>query len=122
MHHSSPRLSASLRPGLVTPLRSCPDDYVAPFLGLRHGQAHNARPPAPKLPQPEPRVDSDLIHVAPTAAASAVPNWNRLPLRYRNLCGMVGVVLPFRNKGKSGTLPSIRSQGATYRMIGVGNC
>ena len=26
---------------------------------------------------------------------------------------MVGVALPFRNKGKSGTLPSIRSQGVS---------
>ena len=33
---------------------------------------------------------------------------------------MVGVELPFRNKGKSGTLPNIRSQGPTYR-IGVGD-
>ena len=36
-------------------------------------------------------------------AASAVPKWNALPLRCRNLCGMVGVSLPFSNKGKSGT-------------------
>ena len=57
--------------GLVTPLRTCPVDRVAPSLGLRHGQAPNARPPA----------------------------------------------------GKSGTLPkvpSMRSQGTTYR-IGVGD-
>ena len=50
--------------GLVTPLRACPVDRVAPYLGLRHGQAPNARPPAPKLPQP--RVD--LVHVAPPTA------------------------------------------------------
>ena len=79
-----------------------------------------ARPPAPKLPQPL----IDLIHVAPPMAfccccvrsQSAVPNWNVLPLRCRNLYGMVGVVVPFRNKGKSGTQPSIRSQGLTYRI------
>ena len=99
---------------LVTPLRPCPDDHVAPFLGLRHGQAPNARPPAPELPQSL----VDLVHVAPptrpsAAAASAVPNRNALPLRCRDLCGMVGVALSFRNKGKSGTLPSIRSQGPT---------
>ena len=47
--------------GLVTPLRTCPVDRVAPFLCLRHGQAPDARPPSPKLPQP--RVD--LVHVAP---------------------------------------------------------
>ena len=50
--------------GLATPLRTCPVDRVAPFLGLRPGQAPNARPPAPKLPQP--RVD--LVHVAPPTA------------------------------------------------------
>ena len=33
---------------------------------------------------------------------------------------MVEVALSVRNKGKSGTLPSIRSQGPTYR-IGVGD-
>ena len=49
---------------LVTPLRPCPDAHVAPFLGLRHGQAPYARPPAPKLPQPQ----IDLIHVAPPNA------------------------------------------------------
>ena len=66
----------------------------------------------------------DLVHVAPlrlsAAAASAPPNWNALPLRCRNLCGMVGVALPLRNKQKSGTQPSITSQGPTYR-ISVGN-
>ena len=50
--------------GLVTQLRPCHDDHVAPFRSLRHGQAPNARPPAPKLPQP--RVG--LIHVAPPTA------------------------------------------------------
>ena len=66
--HSSPQLAASRRPGLMTPLRPCPDDHVAPFLGLRQARtgprAPNARPPAPKLPQP--RVE--LVHVAPPTA------------------------------------------------------
>ena len=53
--------------GVMVVLAPCPDDSVAPFLGLRvrHGQAPYARPPpAPKLPQP--RVD--LVHVAPPTA------------------------------------------------------
>ena len=55
-----------------------------------------------------------LLPQLPSAAAtSAVPYWNLLPLRCLNLCGRVGVALPFRNKGKSGTLPSIRLQGPT---------
>ena len=37
-----------------------------------------------------------LLPLLPSAAAaSAVPNWNALPFRCRNLCGMVGVELPF---------------------------
>ena len=48
--------------GLVTPLRTCPVDRVAQSIGLRHGRAPNARPPAPNLPLP--RVD--LAHVAPS--------------------------------------------------------
>ena len=48
----------------MTPLRPCPDDHVAPFRGLRHGQAPNARPPAPKLPP----LRVDLVYVAPPTA------------------------------------------------------
>ena len=94
-------LATAAAAGLVTPLRPCPDGHVAPFRCLRHGQAPNARPPAPQPPQPQ----VHLVHVAPirpsAAATSAVPNSNALPLRCRNLCGMVGVALPFRNKGKT---------------------
>ena len=52
--------------GVVAPLRPCPDYRLAPFLGLGHGQTPQARPPAPKLPQPW----VDLVHVAPPAAIS----------------------------------------------------
>ena len=48
--------------GLVTPLRTCPVDRVAPSLGLRYGQAPKARPLAPKLPQPP----VDLVHFSCT--------------------------------------------------------
>ena len=37
------------------------------------------------------------------------------PLCLLNLCGIVGVVLPARNKGMGGTLPSTLATGATYR-------
>ena len=47
--------------GLVTPLRPCPDDHVTPLIGLRHGQAPNARPSAPKLQQPQ----VELVNIAP---------------------------------------------------------
>ena len=48
----------------MTPLRTCPVDRATPSLGLRHGQAPNARPPAQKLLQPL----VDLVNVAaPTA-------------------------------------------------------
>ena len=75
--------------GLVNPLLTCPVDRVAPSLGLRHWQAPNERPPAPKLPKP-------LLYILhppqpSAAAASAVPNWNALPSRCHNFCVMVGV-------------------------------
>ena len=84
--HSSPRLAAwrwrQVSRLLFKPaLFNRPVDLVAPALGLRHGQAPNARPPAPILPQP--RLTSyTLLPLRPSAAAaSAVPNWNALPLR-----------------------------------------
>ena len=48
----------------MTPLRPSPDNRLAPVLCLRHRQNPQARPPAPKLPQPW----VDLIHVAPPTA------------------------------------------------------
>ena len=62
---SAPRRLAAAA-GLDTPRRPSPVDSIAPFLGLRHGQTPQARPPAPKLPQPW----VDLIHVAPPTAIS----------------------------------------------------
>ena len=53
----------------MTPLRPSPDNRrrLAPLLGLRHRQTPQARPPAPKLPQPW----VDLVDVAsPTAIHS----------------------------------------------------
>ncbi len=40
------------------------------------------------------------------AAESAQPTGKPEPLNLLNQCGIVGVELPPRNKGKSGTLPS----------------
>jgi len=48
----------------LTPLRPSPDDRLAPLLSLRHRQTPQARPPAPKLPQPW----VDLVDVAPPTA------------------------------------------------------
>ena len=48
----------------MTPLRPSPDDRLAPLLSLRHRQTPQARPPAPKLPQPW----VDLVDVAPPTA------------------------------------------------------
>ena len=62
----SARRCLAAEAGLVTPLRPSPVDRIAPFLGLGHGQTPQARPPAPKLPQPW----VDLIHVAPPTAIS----------------------------------------------------
>ena len=60
---SAPRCFAAAV-GLLTPLRPSPDNRLAPVLCLRHRQNPQARPPAPKLPQPW----VDLIHVAPPTA------------------------------------------------------
>ena len=85
----------------------------------RHGQAPG--PPMRGLPRPNCHSHGlnsyTLLPLLPSAAAaSAVPNWNTLPLRCRNLCGFVGKALPlFRNNRNSGALPSIKSQGPTYR-------
>ena len=48
----------------MSPLRPSHDNRLAPVLCLRHRQNPQARPPAPKLPQPW----VDLIHVAPPTA------------------------------------------------------
>ena len=76
----------------VTPLRPCPDAHVSgAFPWSQTLTGPYARPPAPKLLQ----LLIDLVHVAPPTytllpllpsapAASAVPNWNALPLRCRN--------------------------------------
>ena len=82
--------------GLVTPLRPCPDYHVAlfkrPFRVLR---PYTDRPPMQGLPRPNCHshwfTSYTLLPLLPfTAAASAAPNWNALPVRCRNLCSMVG--------------------------------
>ena len=83
-----------------------------------------ARPSTAKLP--EPRVDLVNIAAPPAKWISSIgcPVFERAPLQAaapRKLCGIVGVVLPWRNKGNWGTLPSIRLQGAT-NSVGVGYC
>ena len=76
------------------------------------------RPPRRGLPRPKfhsqvltsytllPRLPSE-------ATESAQPMGNPEPLCLLNLCGIVGVELPARNKGMRGTLPTMWSTGAT---------
>jgi len=81
------------------------------------------------LPEPEPRVD--LVNIAAPLAkwicSICGPVFERAPLQAaaaaaapRKLCGIVGVVLPWRNNGNWGTLPSISLQGAT-NSVGEGD-
>ena len=85
---------------LVTPLRPCPDDHVATFLSLRHGQAPNARPPAPKLPQPW----VDLVHVAPPTAirggSVCGSELERAALEVSQLVWYGGSSITFQEQGK----------------------
>ena len=85
--------------GLVTPLRTCPVDRVAP-LGLRLVQAPNARPPAPKLPQP--RVE--LVHVAPPTAIRCGcvggSELERAALQVSQLVWYGGSSVAFQEQGK----------------------
>ena len=101
----------------MTPLCTIPNNGLAPVLGLRHRQNPQARPPAPKLPQPW----VDLVHVAPpTSVHSGCVGYPVLKRAGLEVQQLVGVALSCRKQGKSGTLPSIFSQGATYRT-GVGD-
>ena len=97
--------------GLVTP-RPCPDESVTTTSrrglskfrghGLRHGQASNARPPAPILPQP--RVD--LEHVAPPTAIRAgdccvgCSELERAALEVSQLVWYGGSSVSFQEQGK----------------------
>ena len=118
MFRSSPRLAASSRVLLFA--------HALTTTSRLSAVSDTERPPMRGLPCPICQnhwlTSYTLLTLLPsTAASSAVPNWNSLSLRCHNSCGMVGVAtsMPFRNKGKSGTLPSIRSQGPTYRIGGA---
>ena len=79
-----------------------------------------ARPSTAKLP--EPRVDLVNIAAPPAKWIRSIggPVFERAPLHAAQAVWNCGVVLPWRNKGNRGTLPSIRLQGAT-NSIGVGD-
>ena len=94
--------------GLVTPLRPCPDESVTTTWSTSRLSAVSGRgrPLMRGLPRPNCHSSgltsySLLLLRTSAAAATAVPNWNALPLRCRNVYDMVGVALPFRNKGKT---------------------
>ena len=76
------------------------------------------RPPRSGFPQP--KFHSQVLtsytlqpHLPSEAAVSAQPMGNPESLCLLNLCGIVGVELPARNKGMRGTLPTMWSTGAT---------
>ena len=76
------------------------------------------RPPRSGFPRPkfysQVLTSYTLQPRLPSAAAwSALPMGNPEPLCLLNLCGIVGVELPARNKGMRGTLPTTWSTGAT---------
>ena len=87
-------------------------------VSFRMAVSSTVRPPRRGLPLPKfhsqvltsytllPRLTSE-------AAESAQPMGNPEPLCLLNLCGIVGVELPARNKGMRGTLPTMWSTGAT---------
>ena len=87
-------------------------------VSFRMAVSFTVRPPRRGLPWPKfhsqvftsytllPRLPSE-------AAESAQPMGNPEPLCLLNLCGIVGVELPARNKGMRGTLPTMWSTGAT---------
>ena len=87
-------------------------------VSLRTAVSFTVRPPRRGLPLPKfhsqvltsymllPRLPSE-------DAKSAQPMGNPEALCLLNLCGIVGVELPARNKGKRGTLPTTWSTGAT---------
>ena len=90
--------------GLVTPLRTCPFDRIAPSLSLRHRQAPKARPPAP---------DCHCQLTSYTSRALGMEMW----MRCRRRWARVGVEPVVQVSQASTCSYSV----ATYR-IRVGDC
>ena len=87
-------------------------------VSFRMAVSFTVRPPRRGLPLPKfhSQVFTSytlLPRLPPEAAESAQPMGNPEPLCLLNLCGIVGVKLPARNKGMRGTLPTMWSTGAT---------
>ena len=85
------------------------------------------RPPRRGLPRPNFHshwlTSYTLLPRLPSAAAeSAQPTGKPEPLNLLNECGIVGVELPARNKGKSGTLPSNIKARCRERLIQFEHC
>ena len=92
--------------------------WVSFTLCFRMAVSSTVRPPRRGFPRP--KFHSQVLtsytlqpRLPSKAAGSAEPKGMPVPFLLLNLCGIVGVVLPARNKGMRGTLPTTWSTGAT---------
>ena len=112
--HFDDALSAFLRRQVSTARLTC-SSCLALFLTA---VSATERPPKRGLPSPNNQsqwlTSNTWLPRLPSAfAVSALPMGKADPLCLLNLCGIVGVELPARNKGIRGTLPSTLATGAT---------
>ena len=80
----------------MTPLRPSLDNRLASVLGLRHRQTPQARPAAPKLPQPW----VDLVHVAVSSGCVSDPILKRAGLEVQQLVRYGGSSVALQETGK----------------------
>ena len=118
-HNTFDLAPSSLRAGL-RPLRVSAVRLAWSFLAVFFSMAVSStvRPSRPDLPRP--KFHSQVLtsytlqsRLRSKAAESAQPMGNPEPLCLLNLCGIVGVELPARNKELRGTLPKMWSTRAT---------
>ena len=112
--HFDDALAAFLRRRVSTARLTC-SSCLALFLTA---VSATERPPRRGLQRPNIQsqwlTSYTLLPRLPSAlAVSALPMGKADPLCLLNLCGIVGVELPARNKGIRGTLPSTLATGAT---------
>ena len=120
--HTSKTLKTSFdhAPSSLRRLRVSAERLAWSFLtvSFRTVVSSTVRPPRRGFPRP--KFHSQVLtsytlqpRLSSAAAGSALPMENPEPLCLLNLCGIVGVELPARNKGMRGTLPTMWSTGAT---------
>ncbi len=122
--HQALRLSAgALRRLRVSVARRL---FTCRAASLLSSVSSHDRPPKRGLPRPNchshwftSHSDKLLPHLPSATAESQQPTGKPEHLCWLYLWGMVGVELPARNKGISGTLPTMQAAGATHRQ-GVG--